>query len=133
MPRAARKDEPGAWHHVTARGIAKRTIFERREDFRMFFSLLAREVRRGDIEDETTVLKFEAGGKTLVLVSSQMSYHHVAQGVMEGEPWMVTFMRKSASVPRIIVSCTASTPGPVEKRWAIGKKMVCSAVATAVP
>jgi hypothetical protein len=48
-------------------------------------------VRRGDIEDETTVLKFEAGGKTLVLVSSQMSYHHVAQGVMEGEPWMVTF------------------------------------------
>ena len=30
-------------------------------------------------------------GKTLVLVSSQMTYHHVAQGEMEGEPWMVTF------------------------------------------
>ena len=34
---------------------------------------------------------FEAGGQTLVLVTSQMSYHHVAQGEMEGEPWMVTF------------------------------------------
>lgn len=50
MPRASRKDEPGAWHHVTARGIAKRTIFERREDHRMFLSLVAREVRRGEIE-----------------------------------------------------------------------------------
>lgn len=48
-------------------------------------------LRRGDIEDETTVLKFRAGGRTLVLVSSQMTYHHVAQGVMAGEPWMVTF------------------------------------------
>ena len=48
-------------------------------------------LRRGDVNDETTVLTFEAGGETLVLVSSQMSYHHVAQGEMTGEPWMVTF------------------------------------------
>ena len=47
--------------------------------------------RAGDVTDETTVLSFEIAGKTLVLVSSQMSYHHVAQGEMEGEPWMVTF------------------------------------------
>jgi hypothetical protein len=47
--------------------------------------------RAGDVSDETTVLSFEIAGKTLVLVSSQMSYHHVAQGEMEGEPWMVTF------------------------------------------
>jgi hypothetical protein len=25
------------------------------------------------------------------LISSQMAYHHVAQGDMNGEPWMVTF------------------------------------------
>lgn len=37
------------------------------------------------------MLAFEAGGRTLALVSSQMSYHHVAQGEMAGEPWMVTF------------------------------------------
>ena len=47
--------------------------------------------RAGDLTDETTVLTFDVQGKTLVLVSSQMSYHHVAQGEMEGEPWMVTF------------------------------------------
>jgi hypothetical protein len=37
------------------------------------------------------VVTFDVQGNTLVLVSSQMSYHHVAQGEMEGEPWMVTF------------------------------------------
>ena len=51
-----------------------------------------RDARRSrDVSDDTPVLKFEAGGETLVLVSSQMSYHHVAQGEMAGEPWMVTF------------------------------------------
>ncbi len=51
-----------------------------------------REARRdGHVEDDTPVLVFEAGGQTLVLVTSQMSYHHVAQGDMRGEPWMVTF------------------------------------------
>lgn len=48
-------------------------------------------LRVGDVTDETIMLSFEIAGKTLALVSSQMSYHHVAQGEMEGEPWMVTF------------------------------------------
>ena len=47
--------------------------------------------RAGDVSDDTPVLVFEAGGSTLVLVSGQMAYHHVAQGDMNGEPWMVTF------------------------------------------
>ena len=51
-----------------------------------------RDARRArDVSDSTPVLVFEAGGSTLVLVASQMSYHHVAQGDMNGEPWMVTF------------------------------------------
>ena len=51
-----------------------------------------RDARRArEVADDTPVLVFEAGGQTLVLVSSQMSYHHVAQGEMAGEPWMVTF------------------------------------------
>lgn len=51
-----------------------------------------RDARRArDVAADTPVLVFEAGGETLVLVSSQMSYHHVAQGEMAGEPWMVTF------------------------------------------
>lgn len=44
-----------------------------------------------EVAEDSPVLLFEAGGRTLVLVSSQMSYHHVAQGEMAGEPWMVTF------------------------------------------
>ena len=52
---------------------------------------LAEARRDGRVSDETPVLTFEAGGQALVLVTSQMSYHHVAQGEMAGEPWMVTF------------------------------------------
>ncbi len=49
-------------------------------------------VRRArDVSDDTPILVFEAGGRTLSLVSSQMAFHHVAQGEMAGEPWMVTF------------------------------------------
>ncbi|MDX1493860.1 MAG: hypothetical protein R3253_07375 [Longimicrobiales bacterium] len=49
------------------------------------------EVVGDEVQGDTPVLVFEAGGETLVLVSSQMSYHHVAQGEIAGEPWMVTF------------------------------------------
>jgi REP element-mobilizing transposase RayT len=50
MPRRERLDEPGAWHHVMNRGIAKRTLFEGREDIRFFLSRLAWAVRSGAIE-----------------------------------------------------------------------------------
>lgn len=55
------------------------------------FEPLRAVLRRGDLAEDTPMLAFEAGGRTLALVSSQMSYHHVAQGDMAGEPWMVTF------------------------------------------
>ena len=47
--------------------------------------------RAGAVSDDTPVMVFEVGRSTLVLVSSQMAYHHVAQGEVNGEPWMVTF------------------------------------------
>ena len=49
MPRKHRVDYPGALHHITNRGIAKRPIFERVEDVRFFESRLAYAVRRGEI------------------------------------------------------------------------------------
>ena len=74
---------------------ADRAIFWARPNFTPLrnpeWQSLRRARRAGDLADETTVLTFEVQGKTLALVSSQMAYHHVAQGVMEGEPWMVTF------------------------------------------
>lgn len=49
MPRRRRQDEPGTLHHVTNRGIAKRTVFERVDDVRYFLSRVGYAVRRGEI------------------------------------------------------------------------------------
>lgn len=45
-----RRDRPGAWHHVTNRGLARRPAFEGIRDVRCFLSLLARRVREGQLE-----------------------------------------------------------------------------------
>ncbi len=50
MARKCRQDGPDTWHHVTNRGLARRTMFERRQDYRFFESRIARAVRRGEIE-----------------------------------------------------------------------------------
>jgi len=74
---------------------AERAIFWAQRNFDPLrdpsFQSLADALDEGHVTRETPVLVFEAGGETLVLVTSQMSYHHVAQGEMAGEPWMVTF------------------------------------------
>ena len=43
------------------------------------------------VRDDTGVLVMDVAGQKLALVTRQMSYHHVAQGELAGEPWMVTF------------------------------------------
>lgn len=50
MPRRPRADRPGRLHHAMNRGLAGRTVFERRRDVRKFLALIAREVREGRIE-----------------------------------------------------------------------------------
>jgi hypothetical protein len=55
------------------------------------FESLRNAMLAGDVEDDAPVVVFEAGGQTLVFLTEQMAYHHVAQGTMRGEPWMVTF------------------------------------------
>jgi REP element-mobilizing transposase RayT len=50
MVRTPRGDDPGTWHHVFNRAIARRMMFERRQDFRFFLAQLACAVRRGDLE-----------------------------------------------------------------------------------
>ena len=42
MVRADRRDTPGSWHHVVNRGVARRSVFEDRADFRFFLPRLAR-------------------------------------------------------------------------------------------
>lgn len=43
-------DGADSWHHVMNRGIARRPLFEKRDDIRFFQAELARAVRRGEIE-----------------------------------------------------------------------------------
>lgn len=52
---------------------------------------LAGALRENKVEKETPVLALVRGGRHLALLTMQMSYHHVAQGEMAGEPWMVSF------------------------------------------
>ena len=43
------------------------------------------------VAGDAGVLVIEVAGSKLALVTRQMAYHHVAQGELAGEPWMVTF------------------------------------------
>jgi len=45
----------------------------------------------GKIDSETNLLVLDYAAGTIALDKTQMSLHHVAQGEMAGEPWMVTF------------------------------------------
>jgi len=50
MTRRPRRDEPGSWHHVTNRAIARRSLFETEHDTRMFLAGVAHAVHRGELE-----------------------------------------------------------------------------------
>jgi len=50
MARRSREDEPGSWHHVINRGLAKRALFETPADARFFLARLVRQVRIGRVE-----------------------------------------------------------------------------------
>ena len=45
----------------------------------------------GLIQPDTWLLVMEHDAGRLALVMDQMAYHHVAQGEIRGEPWMVSF------------------------------------------
>ena len=45
----------------------------------------------GRVGEDTAVLLLKRGNTRLALLTEQMSYHHIAQGELEGAPWMVSF------------------------------------------
>ncbi len=45
----------------------------------------------GVVESDTRLLVMEHSAGRLALLTDQMAYHHVAQGDIAGEPWMVSF------------------------------------------
>lgn len=52
---------------------------------------LAEARRERRLADDAAVLVLNRGDATLALLTMQMSYHHIAQGELAGEPWMVSF------------------------------------------
>lgn len=47
-------------------------------------------LKRGDVREDDHLMIIEANDWVLALLTKQMIYHHVAQGEMAGEPWMVS-------------------------------------------
>ena len=55
------------------------------------YESLADARRSGRVDDETGLLVLRRGDTALTLLTIQMAYHHIAQGELAGEPWMVSF------------------------------------------
>lgn len=52
---------------------------------------LAEALDAGRLQDDTRVLVMEHPAGYLAFLTDQMAFHHVAQGDIAGEPWMVSF------------------------------------------
>ena len=71
---------------------AKRALLRKPDLFRRFLPGPSEVLLSGaGLADAIAILIFERGGQRRGLVARQMSYHHVAQGELAGEPYVVTF------------------------------------------
>ena len=74
---------------------AKRAILSKRDMFRPLAVQrtegLADALRRKKVRGETPLLVLERDGAALSLLTSQMIFHHVAQGEWNGTPILATF------------------------------------------
>jgi hypothetical protein len=43
------------------------------------------------LRDDEELLVFERGGQARAMLARQMAYHHVAQGELAGQPYVITF------------------------------------------
>ena len=46
---------------------------------------------KSDVDPDAELLVFERGGQRRALLLREMAYHHVCQGKLAGEPYLVTF------------------------------------------
>lgn len=52
---------------------------------------LAQAIQKGDVNPDQPLIIVERANAMLALDRQEMSYHHVAQGDLNGEPWLVAF------------------------------------------
>ncbi len=79
---------------MTEFDVSRATLSDR-DDFQPFYVKTTRPLQEalasGDVREDTSILLMEGNREALALLTQQMCYHHVAQGEMAGEPWMVSF------------------------------------------
>ena len=72
--------------------IARMGVGSRFEPFRVSESEPLRDaMSAGKLQGDTRVLVMDHPAGVLAFLTDQMAYHHVAQGEIDGEPWMVSF------------------------------------------
>ena len=72
--------------------IARIVVGSRFEPFRVSETEpLQDALSAGKLQSDTRVLVLDHPAGVLAFLTDQMAYHHVAQGEMNGEPWMVSF------------------------------------------
>ena len=72
--------------------IARIGVGSRFEPFRVSETEPLRDaLSAGKLQSDTRVLVMDHPAGRLAFLTDQMAYHHVAQGEMNGEPWMVSF------------------------------------------
>jgi hypothetical protein len=82
---------------ITEFDVSRATLSDKddKDVFQPFYIKATRPLREalasGDVREDTPVLIMESDAGTLALLTQQMCYHHLAQGEMAGEPWMVSF------------------------------------------
>ena len=125
MPRHGRVDCPGMLHHVMNRGLARRTVFETKQDARFFLALLAREVRRGrSLADGTKPgLPYVAPSRVLEVVTVEARFRPLrcrVGGTRERDAWPVLacgLLRELAGLTyAAITRQTNCTPSTATKR-----------------
>ena len=72
--------------------IARIGVGSRFEPFRVSETEPLRDaMSAGKLQGDTRVLVLDHPAGVLAFLTDQMAYHHVAQGEIDGEPWMVSF------------------------------------------
>ena len=72
--------------------IARIGVGSRFEPFRVSESEpLVDALSSGKLQRDTRLLVMDHSAGRLAFLTDQMVYHHVAQGEIDGEPWMVSF------------------------------------------
>ena len=68
-----------------------RAIIRRKFLFKPFHAKSAIPLASANLDPDEDLLVFERMGRNFALILRQMGYHHIAQGKINGEPYLVSF------------------------------------------